>query len=236
MSDDKKAVTPSESNNKNSEKSAVPPKDTVEKMIEVLKPSPVVFDAANQGSAKISKPSAPPWTLEQFFEGEIDLIKELATRFQNMPVMSAIKFRTLGKREERGVATMTVQDGAATVVIDADSRSHVIQVSFTFGSMLTLRFTLDNLTSYNRERWLELMRRKEGGLAFLWGPSRWEDDYLICIARKNFTNLYAFSPSHFDAAIRMTPEVTKQFLDWLEKFWVEDKKEDENQQPPLLTW
>lgn len=234
MSQDPKSADKSQ--NSEQEKPTSISKDIVEKAIEVLKPSPVVYDSAKVEVAKKGgPPSAPPWTLEQFFEGDIDLVNELATRFQNMPVMSSIKFRDLGKRKERGVATLSVQDGAANVVIDADSKSRTIQVSFTFGSMLTLRFTMDDLTSHNRDRWLELMQRKDGGLAFLWGPGRWEKDYLICISRKHFTNLYAFSPHNFEAAIRMTPDVTKQLLAWLEDFWRDDSDDSEDA-PPLLTW
>jgi hypothetical protein len=175
-----------------------------------------------------------PWTLQQFFNGEIDLDVELSSRFQNMPVMSTISFRSLGTKTGRGVAKIGTQDGAAQVVFDADKTSRVVQMSFTFGSMLTLRFALRDLSDVDRERWLELMRREQGGLAFLWGPSRWENDYLICISRKYFTNLYAFSPNNFEAAVRMTPDVTAKLLDWLEDFWTDESGSDEP--PELLTW
>jgi hypothetical protein len=100
--------------------------------------------------------------------------------------------------------------------------------------MLTLRFGLDQLGDMDRQRWLDLMRREQGGLAFLWGQSRWEEDYLICIARKYHTNVYAFSPRNFDAAIRLTPEVTRKLLNWLEEFW---KSAPPDEEPPkLLTW
>lgn len=177
---------------------------------------------------------SPPWTLQQFFNGEIDLDVELVKRFPMMPVMSRIKFRTLGTQTGRGVATLSSQDNAASIIIDADANSRVIQLSFTFGSMITLRFALDDLSDMDRSRWLELMQREQGGLAFLWGPGRWQKDYIICIARKYFTNMYAFSPRNFEAAIRMTPEVTRQLMEWLEKFW---KQEPPDKEPPrLLTW
>lgn len=176
-----------------------------------------------------------PWTLQQFFNGEIDLDVELASRFKSMPVMSTIRFRGLGSRTGRAVATLSTQDGAAQVIVDADQSTRVVQMSFTFGSMLTLRFVMNELNDTDRTRWLELMRRQEGGLAFLWGPSRWESDYLICISRKYFTNLYAFSPHNFEAAIRMTPDVADQLLDWLEGFWLDE--DDAGDEPPaLLTW
>ena len=100
--------------------------------------------------------------------------------------------------------------------------------------MVSLKFNLRDIGDMDRRRWLELMRREQGGLAFLWGPLRWESDYLICIARKHFTNIYAFSPSNFQAAIHMTPDVTRPLLGWLEKMWATEEQEDDT--PPLLTW
>jgi hypothetical protein len=188
------------------------------------KPEPAVKSAEN----------APPWTLQQFFNGEIDLDVELIKRFPNMPVMSNISFRSLGTRTGRGVATLTTSDGAASVTFDADTSTRTVQMSFTYGSMLTLRFALEDLSDMDRARWLELMRREQGGLAFLWGPSRWARDYVVCISRKYFTNFYAFSPHSFESAIRLTPDVTKKLLDWLEQFW---KAPPPDQEPPkLLTW
>lgn len=177
----------------------------------------------------------PPWTLQQFFNGEIDLDVELSKRFPTMPMMSNIKFRTLGTRTGRRVATLSSQDSSASVIIDADVATKVIQMSFTLGSMLTLRFALDDLNSVDQTRWLELMQREQGGLAFLWGPERWSRDYLICIARRYYTNLYAFSPHHFEAAIRLTPDVTKSLLSWLDEVWGEEDDPDSSP-PELLTW
>ena len=177
----------------------------------------------------------PPWTLQQFFNGQIDLDAELAKRFQNVPMMTTVKFRDLGQETNRGVATLTTPDGAAQVIFDADKSSRIVQMSFTWGSMLTLRFTLQKLSDTDRTRWLRLMKRKEGGLAFLWGPTRWEQDYMICISRKFFTNIYAFSPNGYEAAVRLSPEVMNQLLDWLQKFWEEDSDTDD-QSPKLLTW
>ena len=175
-----------------------------------------------------------PWALQQFFNGEIDLDRELATRFPNVPLMSTIRFRSLGAKSGRGVATLATQDGVASVLVEADAATQIVQFSFSFGSMLTLRFRLDDLSSMDRSRWLELMRREQGGLAFLWGQSRWESDYVICVARKHFTNLYAFSKRDFEAAIRLTPDVASQLLDWLDSVW---KPSDSLQEPPKLkTW
>jgi len=188
-----------------------------------------------EGVLPIRRPEQTPWTLQQFFDGEIDLDVELAKRFPTMPTMSSIHFRTLGVESGRGVALLSTQDGGATVTIDADQRTKVMQLSFTFGSMLTLRFVLDTLNDVDRNRWLELMRRDEGGLAFLWGPQRWQDEYLICISRKSFTSIYAFSPNNFEAAVRLTPTVTDKYLDWLEEIWLESPDDDEDDSP-LLTW
>lgn len=176
----------------------------------------------------------PPWTLQQFFNGEIDLNVELGRRFTMMPMMSIIKTRALGTNTGRKVAELTSQDGAASMIIDADTLSKVIQLSFTFGSMLTLKFIMNDLGNMDRDRWVELMRREAGGLAFLWGTKRWASDYLICITRKHFTNLYAFSPNNFEAGIRLTPTVTTDLLDWLEQVW--DEPEPDNEPPQLLTW
>jgi len=101
---------------------------------------------------------------------------------------------------------------------------------------LSLRFTLAGLNDLDRARWVALMRREEGGLAFLWGPQRWEHDYLICIKRKYFTNLFAFSPGKFEAAVRMTPEVTKQLVDWLEGYWQATQPPGDEKILPLITW
>ncbi|MBC8100578.1 MAG: hypothetical protein H7Y11_14140, partial [Armatimonadetes bacterium] len=186
------------------------------------KPEPVQLELDNT-----------PWTLQQFFNGDIDLEQELAQRFQNMPVMSIVHFRSMGTKSKRGVATLTAQDGAAQVIIDVDAATKMVQVAFTFGSMLTLRFKLDQLGDVDRARWLELMQRKEGGMSFLWGPSRWEHDYMICVVRRYSTNLYAFSPNNFEAAIRMTPDVMRSVLKWLAEYWKPAPPKDAPS--PLLT-
>lgn len=206
----------------------------VEKAIQRLQPY-----LPESASAESALTVDPPWTLQQFFDGEIDLDQELSTRHKQMPVMSTIKFRGLGTRTGRGVATMTTQDNASQIVIDADKQTKQVQISFTFGAMLTLRFNLRDLSDADRQHWLRLMRRDAGGLAFLWGPSRWESDYVVCITRKYYTNFYSFSPNNFEAAASLTPDVTQKLLDWLAGFWTVETPEitagndDEN---PLLTW
>jgi hypothetical protein len=208
-------------------------------LVPAVRPEPKVIDATSitmrQENALTGSPNEAPWTLQQFFNGEIDLDVELSKRFPTMPMLSIIKFRTLGTNSSRRVATLSTQDGAASLIVGADVATKVVQMSFTLGSMLTLRFGISDLSDMDRNRWVELMRRDQGGLAFLWGPTRWADDYMICIARKYFTNLYCFSPHNFEAGVRLTPAVTKQLLDWLEELWKAQFKSDEDS-PPLLTW
>lgn len=209
-----------------------PARSIVERVIQVLEDSaPIVISQPASGG--VVPDNTPPWTLQQYFNGEIDLAVELSNRFSSTPLMSVIRFRTLGTHTERGVATISTPDGSADVIFDVDAKTKIVQVSFTFGSMLTLRFSLRELV--DRHRWLELMRREEGGMAFLWGPSRWEKDYVICIARRYYSNFYAFSPNGYEAAVRLTPDVTTKLLDWLEGYWKDEDKPSE-EPPPMLTW
>jgi hypothetical protein len=210
-----------------------------DKPSEPITPQPEIMISAQLVKADdvkaLAKPSHnPPWTLQQFFNGEIDLDVELGRRFPSMPMMSVLKTRTLGTNSGRKVAELSSQDGATSMIIDADTVSKVIQLSFTFGSMLTLKFVMSDLNNMDRDRWVELMRRDSGGLTFLWGTKRWASDYMICISRKHFTNMYAFSPNNFEAGVRLTPAVIKDLLDWLEKIW--DEPEPDDEPPQLLTW
>jgi hypothetical protein len=219
-----------------------PPKDNLRQVVIVPspRPEPKILDSQALTSQPETAMTAPsndeaPWTLQQFFNGDIDLDAELAKRFPTMPMMSMVKFRTLGSTSGRRVATLSSQDGSASLTFDGDMTTKVVQMSFTLGSMLTLRFTMNDLSELDRARWLELMRREEGGLAFLWGQARWANDYVICIARKYFTNFYAFSPHNFEAAVRFTPSVVNQLLDWLEEIWTSGPPPEETP-PTLLTW
>lgn len=200
-----------------------------------LVPASSSLPSIENDEKSVTRKDQIPWTLQQFFDGEIDLDVELSKRFPNIPLMNTAKFRTLGSKSGRRVATLASADGMASLIVDADVETKIIQMSFTYGSMMTLRFALLNLSNMDRTRWLELMRRDEGGLAFLWGPTRWQDDYLICIARKNSTNIYAFSPNSFESAIRLTPPVAKQLLDWIDEVWSAEPEEPDDD-APLLTW
>lgn len=184
----------------------------------------------------IAPTAAPSWTLQKFFDGEINLDVELSNRFKTVPVMTSIKFRVQGDKKEHGIATISAADDSSWVVLDVDKVSHVVHMAFTLGGMLSLRFTVDGLNDIDRQRWLSLMRREEGGLAFLWGPQRWEHDYAICVKRRYFTNIFAFSPDKFEAAIRLTPDASHQLVNWLEKFWQVAPPQNNDTLPPLLTW
>lgn len=164
-------------------------------------------------------PPVAPWTLEHYFDGEIDLIKELVGRFPQIPVMSLFNTREAGERIRRGVATIATQDGAASLIVEVDIPSRGVQFTFALNSMLALRFIPGRLTDMDRAQWIEPMRREAGEIAFLWDQMRWQNDYLIGAAHKSYTNLFAFSPHHIEAAVRLTPEVGRKLLDWLESYW-----------------
>jgi hypothetical protein len=174
-----------------------------------------------------------PWILQQFFNGEIDLDAELSKRFPVMPVLSSAHFRAT--QTKWGIAALTTQDSAASLHVDVNSESHVIEFTFAFRSMLALRFQLQELSDMDRSRWLESMRREQGGLSFLWGKGRWENNYIICAVHRYFTNIYAFSPQHFEAAARLTPEVSQVFLNWLDDMWKPAPSLDDSQKL-ITTW
>ncbi|MEP7294120.1 MAG: hypothetical protein ABI835_20195 [Chloroflexota bacterium] len=179
----------------------------------------VVHFASETVNERAPAPQIVPWALQHYFDGEIDLIKELAGRFPQVPVMSLIHTRQVGTKTRRGVATLSTQDGAASVVVEIDAPSQAMQFTFVHSSMLSLRFLLGRLSAADRAQWLEPMRRETGEAAFLWDQSRWSSDYVISAAQRNFTNLYAFSPQQIEASARLTPEVTRKLLDWLEFYW-----------------
>lgn len=163
--------------------------------------------------------SSAPAVLQRFFAGEIDLDAELGRRFSNAPLMAQIVLRPRDpETASRGTAELLTQDRGASLIVDINRISGVLELSFTLGSMLALRFTLSNLPEVDRRHWLELMRREQG-IAFLWSRARWERDYMIFSVRKYNIHAYAFSPNGIEAAVRMTPEVLRTLLDWLERFW-----------------
>lgn len=165
------------------------------------------------------QPQVNPWALQHYFDGEIDLIKELASRFPQIPVMSLIHIRQVGTQTRRGVATLATQDGAASLIAEIDAPSQALQFTFTLSSMLALRFTLGKLSALDRNQWIETMRRETGEPVFLWNETRWGSSYIVSAAQKNFTHFFAFSPQSIEAAARLTPEVTRRLIDWLEFYW-----------------
>jgi len=174
---------------------------------------------AQDEPAGTPQPQVNPCALQHYFDGEIDLIKELASRFPQIPVMSLIHIRQVGTQTRRGVATLATQDGAASVIVEIDAPSQALQFTFALSSMLALRFTLGKLSVLDREQWIETMRRESGEPAFLWNKERWGSSYIVGAAQKNFTHLFAFSPQSIEAAARLTPEVTRRLVDWLEFYW-----------------
>jgi hypothetical protein len=79
------------------------------------------------------------------------------------------------------------------------------------------------------------MQREQAKPAFLWGPARWDSDYLITVVQPYYTNLYAFSANNFEAAARLTPDVTASLLDWLASQWQTSVSPDDDA-TQLTTW
>lgn len=100
--------------------------------------------------------------------------------------------------------------------------------------MVGLGFRVDPLTAGERRRWLELIRR-ENGITALWTLARWEKPYLIFVVRDYFARVYAFAPSGFEAAARLTPDMLVTLADWLEAVWFPPRAtEDEAAERPTL--
>lgn len=160
-----------------------------------------------------------PLTLQPFFKDDSDLNKELVQRFPTMPLMSIVRFRDIYNNGERGVATLASSDGSATLIVDVTSKTSQIQFAFTFGSMLSLRFHLNELSDLDRRAWLDNMENRSDDIVFLWGQSRWAKDYVICVPSNYYISLLAFSARNFEAAVRLTPQVTGDLFQWLHDFW-----------------
>lgn len=160
-----------------------------------------------------------PALLMQAFNGDIDLERELASRYPNMPLMTQVHRKMSGAKIRRGSMTIASSDGAASLLVEIDSISRLAQFTFTWGGMVGLRFTPAKLSDMDRQRWLDLMRQPSGEPIYLWGQSRWENDYLIFCTRRHFTSVYAFSQLHTEAAVRLTGDVMAALVDFLERFW-----------------
>ncbi|MCC6905374.1 MAG: hypothetical protein IT326_05980 [Anaerolineae bacterium] len=177
-------------------------------------------DLSGTGSLRRSiKVDQAPVTIKQFLRGEIDLDTELARRFAQAPLMTTIARSPQDARPaSRATAMLSSQDGSAILTFDVFSDQDVTEATFTLNHMLALRFHLENLSPYDRRRWLELVRR-DAGVAFLWTGKRWDDDYFIFVLRPHYVRLYAFSPQRFEASVRLTHAVARQLINWLETRW-----------------
>jgi hypothetical protein len=169
--------------------------------------------------AYLAHTTPTPWLLQQFLDGMIDLESELIERYPNLPLMSVIKTRALAQGHTHQVATLTAPDDSATLTFDIDPVANLAELTFALSGLFSMCFSLDRPDTIDRPRWLEIMERRQAGLTFLWGATRWEGDYLVWIVRRYQTNLYAFSPHGMTASIRMTPDVTRDLLAWLRKLW-----------------
>jgi hypothetical protein len=201
--------------------------------------SPVNGNGSGTEKPALEKPdkkeiATAPWLLQQYFEGEIDLDHELAARFPTMPLMSIFHIRTVGEKVRNGIASLSTQDGAATVIMQLDATSRGLHCSLTLGSMLSMRFQIEKLSDMDRQRWLDVMRAPARETAFLWGQSRWESDYLICSVRKYYTSVYTFSPRQIEGGFNLTPEVTGKVLNWLQAYWTAERADEKAAK--ITTW
>lgn len=178
-------------------------------------------NAADRAPEQPDGPAGPvtPWLLQHFLDGQIDLEAELAERYPHLPLLSVFKSRNLYERSTHQVATLSAPDDSASMLVDIDTSKDLTQFTFAISGMFSRAYTLDRPSAIDRPRWLEAMERRQGGLTFLWGASRWESDYLIWVLKRYQTNVYAFSPAGITASVRITPDVTRQLLAWLRKLW-----------------
>jgi hypothetical protein len=160
-----------------------------------------------------------PWHISRALSGEGDLHTDLAQRYPNQPLMSLFSTRTIEGRSPRAIASLAAQDGSASLHVEIDPNSRALQCAYTLGSMLTLRFDLAHLSELDCVGWVEQMRQGQDRPTLLWGKQRWRADYLIWSVREHYTNLYAFSPLHIEAAARLTPTLTKRLVLWMTEHW-----------------
>lgn len=176
-----------------------------------------------------------PWLLQQFYDGRIDLPAELVNRYPALPLMTLFKLRDSKSAAQSAVASLAAPDGTSSLLIECQPGTYKVQFAFTFASMLTLRFRLDDLNGVDCAHWLELIKRDQDGIAFLWGQSRWEKDYLICTIRRQFASIFAFSPHGLEAGVRLTHAAKRRLHDWLAATWNPDTAST-GTLPNLLTW
>jgi hypothetical protein len=170
----------------------------------------------NEGMAPPQRiPPNAPWLLRQFFAGQIDLVGELKSRYPTVPLLAVARFKNKGV--PRG--SLATADGVSTLVVEGEPGEAILHLSFTYGSMMTMHFHLDDLNPMVCGEWLAFLKRETDSQTFLWGEHRWEHDYVIGIQRRQFLSLYAFSPRGCEAAVRITRETRLQMADWLSWVW-----------------
>jgi hypothetical protein len=169
--------------------------------------------AAERASSEI------PWFISNALYGEGDLHQELAARYPNQPLMSLFSTREIGGRASRSLATLSTQDGAASLTFEIDPNGRGLQCAYSISSMLTLGFDLTHLTAQDCAGWLEQMGQDSERPLILWGKNRWRTDYMIWSIKPHYANLYAFSPFHSEAAARLTPELARRLLGWIATGW-----------------
>jgi hypothetical protein len=182
-------------------------------------------DLSGTGSLRRSiKIDQAPVTIKQFLRGEIDLDTELSRRFAKAPLMtSTARSPQDARAASRSTALLSSQDGNTTLSFDLYADQDATELTFTLGHMLALHFHISNLSSYDKRRWLDLMRR-EAGVAFLWSSRRWEDDYAIFVLRPHYVRMYAFSSLRYEASVRITHPAARQLIDWLDLRWFQAER------------
>ncbi len=210
------------------------PPDSEEAMPEATMPSRKRADSASP-LARVEGSDAP-WPIQQLWRGDGDLHTELAARYPNQPLLSLFSTRVLNERPRRELAALMAQDGAAHLLFEIDSGAHQMQVVYTLASMLSLRFDLSMLTDRDRAQWLEQVMRGGSRVTVLWGAKRWKQDYMIWSQRPYFTNVYAFSAHHVEAAARLTHDAAAELLRWLGRVWQPETAAPEPPPSPDVSW
>lgn len=164
-------------------------------------------------------PVATPWLLQRFLDAEIDLPTELFERFGFPPMFSVIKTRPLAEKLTHQVTTLSTQDDSGQIIIDIDPAANFASFTFAHGGLLSQCYTLNDPASIDRDRWLNLMERREAPFTFLWNATRWQHDYLIWVNTRPATFIYAFTPSGQSATARLTPEVSAKLFAWMRRVW-----------------
>lgn len=190
-------------------------------------------------SARDTSAREAPLPIQLYLQEQIDLDRELLTRFPSMMVMSQMHARQTLQPKRYATAAIATQDGAASLLLDVDIHSAALQLTFVINSMMGFKFSLDKLSQMDRAHWLQTMRRAQterdfNDVVFLWSAARWNSDYVVFAPRRHHTNLYAFSTHHVDCAARLTTDVTSKLLAWLEPHWT--AREDSAAPPQPSSW